>query len=237
MKEDFIFNGFSTDVLSFYKELTVNNNREWFQENKSRYQDGVLKPAQTFVETLGDRLKILSPAIQYDSRTSGVGSILRIYRDIRFSKDKTPYKTNLGIVIWEGFRKKMENPGFYFHLDATGAVLYSGFYHFTSAFLKTYREAVHDKQIGEELVSILNELKEVEGYEFGGEHYKRVPSGYDKDHPRADLLRHKGLWGKSPFIPPELVSSSELVDVCFDYALQMIPLHKWLVEVDRIFLG
>jgi len=234
MKANYVFNGFSTDAVRFYEELTTHNNREWFQENKIRYQDGVLKPAQAFVETLGERLKILSPAFQYDSRTSGVGSILRIYRDIRFSKDKTPYKTHLGIVFWEGNHKKMENPGFYFHLDPTGAVFYSGFHHFTSAFLRAYREAVHDKQIGEELISILKDIMEVEGYEFGGEHYKRVPSGYEKDHPRADLLKYKGLWGKSPVIPPKLISSPELVDVCFDYALQMIPFHKWLVEVDRV---
>ena len=228
------FNGFSKDVLKFYEEISGNNHREWFQQNKSRYQDGVLKSAQAFVEILGERLKLLSTGIQYDSRTSGVGSILRIYRDIRFSKDKTPYKDHLGIIFWEGPQKKMENPAFYFHLDSAGALFYSGFYRFTRDFLRAYREAVHDNQLGAELVSILGELKELEGYEFGGDQYKRVPSGYEKDHPRADLLRYKGLWGKSPHITPKLVSSSELVDACFDYAVQMLPLHKWLVEVDRM---
>jgi uncharacterized protein (TIGR02453 family) len=237
MKDNFEFNGFPRDALRFYKELTSNNNRDWFQENKSRYQDGVLKPAQAFVETLGERLKILSNGITYDSRTSGVGSILRIYRDIRFSKDKTPYKTHLGVIFWEGKHKKMENPGFYFQLDPSGAEFYSGFYRFSKPFLKAYREAVHDKQLGEEFESILSELNESDGYEWGGDRYKRVPSGYDKDHPRADLLLHKGLWGKAPSIPNSIVSSPELVDVCFENAVKMMPLHKWLVEVEKYFSG
>jgi uncharacterized protein (TIGR02453 family) len=237
MTNELVFTGFPKDVARFYKELVTNNNREWFQDNKSRYSDGVLFHAQAFVETLGDRLKLLSSGIQYDSRTSGVGSILRIYRDIRFSKDKTPYKTHLGIVFWEGKRKKMENPGYYFHLDPSGGVFYSGYYRFTRAFMKVYREAIHDRQLGEGLVSKLQELEKLEGFEFGGDEYKRIPRGYDKDHPREGLLRKKGLWGKSPSIPWNIISSPDLVEDCFDYAAKMLPLHKWLVEVDQMNLG
>lgn len=234
MKQELEFNGFPRQVLSFFEELSQNNNREWFQEHKERYQDWIQHPAQAFVLALGENLKLLSNGIEYDLRTSGVGSILRIYRDIRFSKDKTPYKTNLGIMFWEGPRKKMENPSLYFHMDTTGAFLYAGFYGFTRDYLKTYRDAVDDQQLGTELVSILERIEALGEFEVGGDRYKRVPSGFDREHPHADLLRYKGLWAKSPFIRPKVIYSPELVDVCFHHAVEMLPLHKWLVQIEKI---
>ena len=237
MQEEIKFNGFPNQALNFFEELSKNNNRESFQEHKGQYQERILLPAQSFVIALGESLKLLSNGIEYDQRTSGVGSILRIYRDIRFSKDKTPYKTHLGIIFWEGARKKMENPSFYFQMDAQGAVLYTGFYQFAREYLRAYREAIDDRQIGSELESVLEEAKGEGKFEIGGEQYKRVPTGFDKEHPRADLLRYKGLWMGSPLIEPSVIFSPGLVDVCFQYAVEMMPLHKWLVEVDKVFLG
>ena len=201
------FMGFPAEGLRFLEDLKQNNNREWFQAHKGLYTEYVLGPTQDFVLALGEHLKSVSEGITYDSQASGRGSILRIYRDLRFSKDKRPYNTNMRLFFWEGSRKKMENPGFYFHLDSTGAVFYSGFYHFTSAFTKIYREAIHDNQFGKEIVSILDDFAELDGYEFGGDQFKRVPTGNEKDHPRAELLRHKGLWGKSPAIPRKTIST------------------------------
>ena len=109
------FFGFPMECLQFFNDLRKNNNREWFQENKQNYTDYVLEPAKEFVLALGDKLKSISKEIIYDTRMSGIGSVLRIYRDIRFSKDKTPYNTRLRVFFWEGSNKKMENPGaFYF---------------------------------------------------------------------------------------------------------------------------
>ncbi len=104
------FYGFPAEALRFLEELSKNNNREWFNAHKQEYQDHVLAPAQDFVLALGERLRTISAGIIYDTRTSGSGSILRTHRDIRFSKDKTPYHTYVRMVFWEGSRKKMENP-------------------------------------------------------------------------------------------------------------------------------
>ncbi len=228
------FQGFPPEAIQFYQQLTTNNNRDWFHAHKDRYEQAVLKPAQSFVISLGERLKLLSNAIQYDPRTSGVGSVMRIYRDLRFSKDKTPYKTHLGIVFWEGSRKKTECPGFYLQLEADGATLYSGIYNFPKSLLEAYRQAVVDHQLGTELEALLHSIRKAKGFNIGGSKSKRVPTGYDRDHPRKDLLCYCGLWAESPLIEPERLFRADLLDLCFDYAIEMLPLHKWLVMVDRI---
>jgi uncharacterized protein (TIGR02453 family) len=231
------FSGFPMEALDFFKELAKKNNREWFQEHKHQYREMIQYPARAFTLALGESLKLLSSGLEYDLRLNGMGSVLRIYRDIRFSKDKTPYKTHLGIIFWEGSRKKMENPGFYFQLASSGAEFYCGHYQFPRDYLRAFREAVDDPATGSELESILEDLKENTGFEVGGERYKRVPTGYDAEHPRANLLLYKGLWVKSPFIDPKEVIHPDLVDVCFHYAVRMIPLHKWLVDIDKFLLS
>jgi uncharacterized protein (TIGR02453 family) len=227
------FNGFPNEGLQFLRELKSNNNREWFQARKSIYTDSILEPAQDFVVALGERLKVLSPGFQFDTRTNGSGSIMRIYRDVRFSKDKTPYKTNIGIVFWEGSRKKMENPGYFLHFDSEGGNVYAGHHQFHKSFLASYRQAVDDLTLGKDLEKAIEEVQMTGQHEVGGEHYKRVPRGYDPDHARADLLRHNGLWAKSPTISAESLGDSGLVDLCFNYCQDMLPLHQWLVTVDQ----
>lgn len=233
MSNEQSFSGFPKEGLEFLAGLAENNNREWFEAHKGDYRAYVLEPAQGFVATLGERLKLLSPGISYDTRTNGSGSIMRIYRDLRFSKDKTPYNPNLRVIFWEGAGKKTENPGFFFGMDAGGAGLYGGMHSFPKPLLTAYQEAVADEKLGADLEVALASLKEPGACEIGGEQYKRVPRGYDPDHPRADLLRYKGLHARSPKIEPATLVSPELVEACFEYCHQMAPLHRWLVEVSR----
>ena len=120
------FAGFPQEGLNFLASLTDNNDRNWFNANKQTYLDNIVAPAVTFVETLGDRLQFISPHIQYDTRTNGQGSLMRIYRDVRFSKDKSPYKTWVGVRFWEGAGKKTECPGFFLWFESNKAGLYTG---------------------------------------------------------------------------------------------------------------
>jgi len=99
------FSGFPEEGLQFLTDLGQNNDRDWFDARKQTYTDTIVSPALAFVEALGERLQIISPHIQYDTRTNGAGSLMRIYRDTRFSADKRPYKTWVGIRFWEGGRK------------------------------------------------------------------------------------------------------------------------------------
>jgi uncharacterized protein (DUF2461 family) len=197
-------------------ELADNNNREWFNERKQVYLDHIVAPAVAFVQTAGEQLQFISPGIQFDTRTNGQGSLMRIYRDTRFSKDKTPYKTWVGLVFWEGAGKKTENPGFYFGFDTSGG-----------------RQAVADDDSGAELEAALAEVAATGPYEIGEQHYKRVPRGYDSDHPRADLLRFNSLYASSPNIEPAVLSSASLVDVVLEHCQNTLPLHRWLVKVNE----
>jgi len=229
------FNGFPR-ATGFFRTLEHNNNREWFNAHKQNYLEAVEAPAQSFVEALGARLKSIYPKI--NAVPGGVsGSVMRIYRDVRFSKDKSPYKTNLGIVFWEGDGKKTDCPGFYFHLDKDGSAFYFGQYFFPPSVLPAYREAVDNSKFGPELEKILAAVAKVGDYKSAGEEYKRVPSEYSADHKRADLLRRKGVMFRAPDFPAEVVASPKLVDACFEQAKIALPLHKWLVKLNQRAAG
>jgi uncharacterized protein (TIGR02453 family) len=226
------FSGFPRDALRFYKAIKKNNNRTWFESHRADYQASVLTPAEAFVSILGPRLRALSKDVRFDPRTNGAGSVKRIYRDTRFSKDKTPYKTYLGILFWQGARKaKKENPGFLFHLDAGGGRVFAGLYAFPPDVLKAYRAAVIENRTGRKLAAAMESIGKMRGYELGGPHYKRVPQGCDPGHPRAELLRHNNLYALSPRIPPETVTSPKLLEVCFKHCRAMSPIVSWLAEV------
>lgn len=225
------FSGYAPETIQFFADLKMNNNKTWFAENKTTYEKFVVEPSQAFVLAMGQRLEELAPAIQYDTRANGTGSMMRIYRDVRFSKDKTPYKTWLGIIFWEGSGKKTECPGFYFALDDEGAGAHAGLHGFPKPFLEAYREAVMDDRMGQELSHILATLPAA--YAHSDSHYKRVPQGFDKTHPHAELLLYNSLTASAPRISPEVAASSDLLDVCFEHFRQMAPLQQWLAKVNQ----
>jgi uncharacterized protein (TIGR02453 family) len=224
------FKGFPEEGLRFLEELKQNNNREWFQANKGLYREYVLGPAQDFVLALGEGLQSISEGIAYGNQASGQGSILRIYRDLRFTKDKRPYNTNMRLFFWEGSRKKMENPGYFLRIEPDGGSVYAGMYRFPKPFLEAYREAVVDEALGKELEEALAALRGAGDYEIGGERYKRVPRGYDAAHERVELLLYKGLHAEAPHVEREVLITPELVDVCLAHCRNMAPLHRWLVQ-------
>ena len=225
------FSGFPKRTVTFFRDLAKNNDRDWFAAHKAEYEAAVLEPARAFVLAMGERLRRLSPGIRFDPGANG--SLFRIYRDTRFSPDKSPYKTNLGILFWEGGGPRMDNPGYYFHLEPPNLMLGGGLYIFSRPLLERYRRAVADAEFGPELAAIVKKLSSRPGFTLGGEHYKRVPAGYDADPAAAGLLRHAGLYaGHETSIPAELHSPA-LIDFCFDKFKPMQPLHKWLVSLAR----
>jgi uncharacterized protein (TIGR02453 family) len=226
------FPGFPKETLRFYGDLARHNNRTWFNAHKQDYLDYVLAPAHDFVLALGPKLQTMSKYINYDAQTSGRGSIHRIYRDIRFSKDKTPYKTNLGISFWLGERKRETvAPGFWFHLDKDGSQIYAGMYGFSPEELQAFRAAVADDKQGSELARKIAALEKNKGFATGGEFYKRVPVGYDPNHKRANLLRYDSLYAISPLLKPALATSAKLLDECFAQCKVMFGLTEWLLKL------
>lgn len=229
MPETTTFTGYFPETFQFFSDLKENNNKTWFEAHKKEYQRVVIEPTKLFVREMGQRLESIAPSIRYDTRTNGAGSMMRIYRDVRFSKDKTPYKTWLGIIFWEGDGKRTEEPGYYFGLESDGAGAHVGLHGFPKPFLEAYREAIIDDKLGEELVSILATMPSA--YTISDKNYKRVPRGYDKAQPRADLLRYNSLVGSAPQFSPAVVSSPDLLDACFEHYRQVAPLQQWLVKV------
>ena len=115
------FAGFPKQALTFFRDLSQNNTKMWFDRHREVYEQQVLVPARDFIMAMGDKLKKIAPGVQADPRVNK--SLFRLNRDIRFSHDKTPYKTHLGIWFWEGARPRMECSGFYFHLEPDKVML------------------------------------------------------------------------------------------------------------------
>ena len=169
------FPGFPKRTVTFLRELAAHNDRDWFAAHKAEYEAAVMEPSRAFVLAMGERLRRLAPGIRSDPRANG--SLFRIYRDTRFSPDKSPYKTNLGIFFWEGGGPRMDCPGYYFHLEPPNLMLGGGLYIFSRPLLERYRRAVADPEYGPELAAMVKKISARPGYTLGGEHYKRVPRG------------------------------------------------------------
>lgn len=227
MNDSINFTGFPKAGVQFLKDLAKNNDKVWFNENKETFTTHVLQPAQAFVVALGNKLEKITPDVHADPRTDK--SIFRIYRDTRFSADKSPFKTHLGIFWWEGDRPKMECPGFYFHLEPPKLLMGYGHYMFSKPMLKTYRESVVDKKLGPALADAVKAVSK-KG-KIGGKHYKQIPHGFDADHPNAEFLLYNGLHCMNEIKIPAELYSRELVNFCFKWYKSMLPLHKWLADL------
>lgn len=225
------FTGFSQEGIQFLADLAAHNERSWFEAHRDVYQTALLEPAQAFVMALGTQLQTIFEGIHVDTRTDGSGVLMRIHRDTRFSPDKTPYKTNISGLFWEGSAKKTESPAFGFQFDATGMGLMAGIFKFPPAMLAVYRAAVVDDTSGTELESALEVVRRTGTYEVAGEHYKRVPSGYDPNHKRASLLRHDGFYVFSPRIPVSDLLTPTIVDICYSHFQHMAPVYQWLMNM------
>lgn len=230
------FSGFTPKTLDFLTGLAAHNEKPWFDAHRAEYDEHVLEPARRFVEAMGQRLSTLAPGIQAVPQANG--SLFRIHRDTRFSDDKTPYKTNLAVFFWEGTRPRMECSGFYMNLEPGGPLMLGvGIWMFPKELLQPYRDAVVHPVHGPALTRAVEQVRAFAGdgalaaAGCGGtiEAYKKVPPGYPADHPRAELLRLKGLHaGVSSPVPPELMGA-DLVEWAFSRFAGMAPLHHWLV--------
>lgn len=233
MSEILKFTGILADGFTFLNELHKNNDKEWFNANKQRYIDFVQTPAVALVQELGQRLQAKFPDVYYDTRLNGSGSLMRIYRDIRFSKDKTPYKTNIAMLWWEGAGKKTANPAFGLQITPDSAGLMTGMHSFDKTWLTAYWDAVIDGKLGHELVEIVKTIEAAgDMYEVGGQHYKKTPRGYtDPSDARSPLLLYNALYAHVTEIPTDIVMSANFVDLCMTHFEVMSPLQQWLVKI------
>ena len=183
------FNGFKKSFFEFFEDLKDNNNREWFTENKSRYEDRVVEPLLAFIEAMQPRLKKISPHILAVPKKQG-GSMFRIYRDIRFSKDKRPYKEHGACQFRHDAGKDAHAPGFYVHLEPGNIMFGGGIWMPPSETLRNIRTAIANDAAGWNRVKNAKALKETYG-DIRGEGLTRPPKGFDADHKHIEDLKRK----------------------------------------------
>ena len=127
----------------------------------------------------------------------------------------------------------MENSGFYIHIEPPIVMLGTGMYQFTKPLLEQYRQSVVHNRYGADLIEALQRVEKGGSASLGGKHYKRIPRGYDADHERAELLLYNGLHVSYMSKDIEWIHSSEVIDSCFNKFRDMLPVHKWLLEMAR----
>ena len=218
------FTGFGPATLSFLADLAQNNDKSWFNAHRDRYEADLVAPACAFVEAIGPRLLRLDPSLTLDARMGG--SIFRIHRDTRFSKDKRPYKEELA------FRFRSGGEGgsallMRIRPDLVGVA--AGVWEFSPPQLAAFRTAVAGPA-GAELSTVLEGLGAA-GCGYTAAALKRVPAPFPADHPRAELLKQKGLTvGRDVPLPLEL-GGPEFVDWAEAAFVSVEPVHRWLQSV------
>ena len=193
---------FGPELFAFLRDLKANNERDWFQANKQRYENDLLEPALAFIEDFGLRLTDISPHLVADARRQG-GSLFRIYRDTRFAKDKTPYKTTAGIYFRHEQSKEMHSPGLYLHLEPRNVFAGGGIWHADPKTAHAIR-----RRIAEDPDAWTEARRGIELAQ--GESLKRVPPAFDKDHPHADDLRRKDFVAYERFTQTEATTEGFL---------------------------
>ena len=222
------FNGFPRDFFTFFNNLKNNNSKEWFESHRKDYEKHVLNPAREFVVEMGQRLRQIAPEINAIPQINK--SLFKINKDIRFSKDKSPYKTYTGIWMWEGSRKRMESSGFYLHAENEAILIGVGIKMFPKPILNRYRHAVVDKKLGRALKKAVQKVSD-QGYVVDGKYYKRIPRGYDADHSNAEFLLYNGLTARIEERVPDEFFSDAIIDYAYSHYRCMLPLHRWLKEL------
>jgi len=192
---------FSPRLFKFLRELKRNNRRDWFEANKQRYLDDVRDPMLRFIADFALYLAQISDHFVADPRPSG-GSLFRIYRDTRFAKDKTPYKTNVGAQFRHDAGADAHAPGFYLHLEPGGGFGGGGIWHPEGPVLERIRQAIVANPERWQRATRSKSFTRV--CELDGESLKRPPRGFDPDHPLIEQLKLKDFFGTASFTEQQM---------------------------------
>jgi uncharacterized protein (TIGR02453 family) len=204
------FKGFPKDLFVFFEELKLNNERNWFNDNKARYYESVVNPITEFVVCMAPRLKQISRHYVADPKPHG-GSMFRIYRDTRFSKDKTPYKTHAGVHFRHEAGKNAHAPGFYVHLATDGLFYGGGIWAPPSPQLNRIRDFIADNARSWARLSNAKKVREVGGVK--GDSLKRPPRGFDAEHVHIEDLKRKSFYVMTEADPATALEPGFIDDV------------------------
>ncbi len=216
---------FPGETRAFLEGIAAHSEKAWFEAHRGLYEAGYVAPAKAFVEAMGPRLRRITPDVQFEPKING--SISRINRDVRFSNDKRPYKDHLAIYFWLGEKKSFDQPGFYLSIGPKSVWVGSGIYMFDKLMLGDFREAAIYDRSGKELTAILGKLERA-GYIIGEKRRKLVPRGFDKDHPRAELLLFEGLHAGAE-LPLSAAFEPGFADLCLKHFKATWPISRWIL--------
>lgn len=213
---------FNNDFLEFFKELSYNNNKEWFDANRKRYEQNVKNPFYNFVQDLIDEFRLVYPEIERDAKNC----IFRINKDIRFSKDKTPYKLFTSALISPNGRKNISHPGFYIEFNPEFISIYAGIYMPDNTQIAKIRSYIFEHN--EEFVEILNNKNFKNHFnEILGEKAVRIPKEYKEFGLIQPLIFNK-QWYIHTQIDANLVLEKDLLNLILEYFNTALPLHYYI---------
>ncbi|MCK4906942.1 MAG: DUF2461 domain-containing protein [Spirochaetes bacterium] len=214
------------ELFEFFRKLEKNNNKAWFEKNKDRFEKIVREPLLEFIDDFGVRLPQFAPHYIADPRKSG-GSLFRIYRDVRFSKDKTPYKTAAGIQFRHEQGKDVHAPGYYIHLEPGSVFCGIGIWRPDSQTVGKIRTAIDKKQ--KEWLSVKNDKSFSKIYSLGGDSLKRAPKGFDPKHPLIEDIKRKDFVA-SITLTEEDTCSRDFINKIEKLFKSAEPMMKFLTE-------
>jgi len=221
---------FPKKTITYLKQLGLNNNREWFTENKQRYEDEVRTPALDFIESMAPAIHKVSPHIQANPKKVG-GSLMRVHRDSRFGKDKTPYKTNIGIHFRHVRARDVHAPGYYVHIEAKEVFFGAGIWQPDSATLMAVRTMIveHPKEWSAMKKKVIGKDK----LELAGSSLKRAPKGFDPEHPLIDDLRRKDFVATCN-LPVKSIHDADFNKTVAKLVKQSAPLMAFICEANDL---
>ena len=218
------FPGFPKDFFVFFDELKQNNNRDWFNDNKPRYHESVVNPISEFIVCMSPRLKKISPHYVANPAPHG-GSMFRIYRDTRFSKDKTPYKTHAAIHFRHEAGKNAHAPGYYVHLASDGLFYGGGVWTPPGPQLSLIRDAIVDNANSWSRITNSSKIRDAGG--IRGDSLKRPPRGFDADHIHIDDLKRKSFYVMTE-ARASTIRKPEFIDQVTDAFRLATPLNRFI---------
>ncbi len=218
---------FDNDFIRFFEELAKNNNKEWFDSQRKRYEQSVKKPFSAFVEEMINRIAALDPEVQIQAKDA----TMRINRDIRFSPDKTPYNTHYGAIISAGGRKDKSVPGLYMRFSPEGIELYGGAHMLDKDALQRVRSAIAADIKGfQKLINKAAFSKKFSG--ILGEKNKRIPKEFEEAAAQEPLIANKSFYYMAKLDAKEIVSDT-LPDTIMDYWRAAQPVKDFLREASK----
>lgn len=217
---------FTQASFEFLKKLDKNNNREWFSDHKQEYEDKVRSPALDFITDMGDDLYAISPHFLAIPKKVG-GSLMRVYRDVRFGKDKRPFKTNVGIQFRHKLGKDVHAPGFYLHLEPNECFVGVGIWRPDGPTLGKIRSAISEN--GKAWLKVSQEKSFKQKFELTGQTLTNPPRGYAREHPLIDDLKRKDHIAISRLDYNRVVTAGLTNDVVNSFNIA-VPYMKFLCK-------